>query len=338
MSSNLIAAAALLLCAGVIYWSCEYFVNGVEWVGVKAGVSQNAVGTVLAAFGTALPESVVTFVAVVFGHTAAAQDIGVGAALGGPLALATIAYPMVGVMLLLTRAQPAGQRIDLQRRRLTRDQGWFLLIFACKFALGYLVFRAKPWLGWLFLAAYVLYTYAQMHAQSEGSEGAPEPLKLLRGRSDPGWLHVSLQTLLALAVIFIASHLFVRELQIVGPWLGLPAAVVSLVLTPIATELPETMNAIIWIRQGKLRLALSNISGSMMVQATVPTAIGLLGTPWLFGPVLGVSAALTMLSIASLWLLLLCNKLTPGRLSAFALLYLVFGILTWSLWREGFAD
>src|SRR5450432_2509913 len=97
------ALGLLLASAAAIYWACEYFVNGVEWFGRKAGVSQNAVGTVLAAFGTALPESVVTFVAVVFGRDTAARDIGVGAALGGPLVLATIAYPVVGIMLLLMR-------------------------------------------------------------------------------------------------------------------------------------------------------------------------------------------------------------------------------------------
>src|SRR5262249_3259316 len=102
MSAILTAVVALLLSAGFVYWACEYFVNGVQWCGRKAGISQTAVGTVLAAFGTALPESVVTFVAVVFGHNAAARDIGVGAALGGPLVLATIAYPIVGIMLLIT--------------------------------------------------------------------------------------------------------------------------------------------------------------------------------------------------------------------------------------------
>ncbi|HMI75609.1 MAG TPA: hypothetical protein VK495_12955 [Steroidobacteraceae bacterium] len=79
-SSILVATGLLLVSAGFIYGACEYFVNGVEWVGRKIGVSQNAVGTVLAAFGTALPESVVTFVAVVFGHDATAKSIGVGAA------------------------------------------------------------------------------------------------------------------------------------------------------------------------------------------------------------------------------------------------------------------
>src|ERR1700676_3712188 len=39
----LAAAGGLLVSAGFIYWACEYFVNGVEWVGRKTGVSQNAV-------------------------------------------------------------------------------------------------------------------------------------------------------------------------------------------------------------------------------------------------------------------------------------------------------
>src|SRR5262249_6601914 len=151
LNSVLVAVAALLLSAGCVYWACEYFVNAVEWLGQKAGISQTAVGTVLAAFGTALPESVVTFVAVVFGHGAAAKDIGVGAALGGPLVLATIAYPIVGIMLLITSSgarpgsrQPRAQRIALSAGQLSRDQSWFLLVFACKIALGFAVFAFKP--------------------------------------------------------------------------------------------------------------------------------------------------------------------------------------------------
>src|ERR1035438_2209689 len=66
--------------AAAIYFACEYFVNGVEWLGRKLGVGETATGTILAAFGTALPESAVTFVAVVFGRGSAPADIGVGAA------------------------------------------------------------------------------------------------------------------------------------------------------------------------------------------------------------------------------------------------------------------
>ena len=168
-----VTVLALVLSALCIYWACEYFVNGVEWVGRKAGISQNAVGTVLAAFGTALPESVVTFVAVVFGHDAAARNIGVGAALGGPLVLATIAYPVVGLMLLLTRAGGANQPIDLNRERLSRDQAWFLLIFVCKIALGFVAFAIKPLLGWLFLAAYAAYTWSEMRHEGQRPKASP---------------------------------------------------------------------------------------------------------------------------------------------------------------------
>jgi cation:H+ antiporter len=327
--STIVAVVALLLSAGCVYWACEYFVNGVEWFGRKAGVSQNAVGTVLAAFGTALPESVVTFVAVVFGHDAAARDLGVGAALGGPLVLATIAYPVVGIMLLITRSQPPDRPIELNRQRLSRDQGWFLLIFAFKIALGFIAFAIKPWLGWLFLAAYTVYTYFEVRHKGDEPEGELEPLMFQPRAADPTWVMTAVQTVLALIVIFAASRVFVSQLGAVGGWLGIPSTVVALLFSPVATELPEIMNAIIWIRQGKHRLALSNISGSMMIQATIPTALGLFFTPWLFDRALTVAALITAVAIAGLLALLQRNALTPLRLSYFAVGYAAFiaGIL-----------
>jgi len=331
--SMLVAVPLLLLSAGFVYWACEYFVNGVEWVGHKAGISQNAVGTVLAAFGTALPESVVTFVAVVFGHDAEQKNIGVGAALGGPLVLATIAYPIVGIMLLLTRGQRPNQPIDVNRRRLSRDQSWFLLIFVFKIALGFLAFAIKPWLGWLFLAAYAAYTWVEVRHEGDAPEGELEPLKFQSQADSPGWPMITIQTLLALGVIFEASHVFVAQLNVVGPWLGIPSTVVALFLSPIATELPETMNAVIWIRQGKHRLALSNISGSMMIQATVPTALGLFFTPWLFDGALTVAALVTAFAIAGLLILLRRNALTPVRLALFVLGYAAFAIGIWAIGR-----
>lgn len=77
----ILSFAILLLTAGAIYLACEFFVNGVEWLGRRLHLNETATGSVLAAFGTALPECAVTFVGVVFGTNAAQKDIGVGAAL-----------------------------------------------------------------------------------------------------------------------------------------------------------------------------------------------------------------------------------------------------------------
>ena len=91
----------LVVCAVAIYLSCEWFVNAIEWLGVRMKVGGVAVGTILAAAGTALPESVVTLMAVLFGSEKNGNDIAVGAAMGGPLVVGTLAYAVTGAMLFL---------------------------------------------------------------------------------------------------------------------------------------------------------------------------------------------------------------------------------------------
>jgi cation:H+ antiporter len=314
----------LLASAAVIYFACELFINGVEWVGRKAGVAETAVGTILAAFGTALPESVVTFVAVAFGHSHAAKEIGVGAALGGPLVLSTIAYAVVGLVLWFSQPRAKSSMPVISEGTLARDQAWFMVIFVFKVGLGLVAFSWKPWLGIAFLAAYACYVWSEMRTGEATSKGELEPLKLRPRQADPSLGWAVTQTLLSLAFIFGASQLFVHQLEKIGPWLGVAPSLVALLLSPIATELPETMNAVIWVRQGKTRLALANISGAMMIQATVPSAFGIFFTPWLLEPALIWAAGITLLAVAGLFLLLKRKALTASRLAMFGLLYLIF--------------
>jgi cation:H+ antiporter len=331
-----ITIALLLGSALVIYLSCEYFVNGVEWVGRRMAVGQKATGTILAAFGTALPESAVTFVAVALGGGAASKALGIGAALGGPLALSTIAYATVGIVLIATRRKFAvTAQVREQFRRLSRDQGWFLSIFAFKIALGILAFAWKPWLGIAFLAAYALYVRQEMNGHPEEEEVELEPLKLQPRRAEPGTAMALVQTLVALVVIFAASRVFVAQLANLGPYLGLGPQLLALLLSPIATELPETMNAIIWVRQGKYRLALANISGAMMIQATVPTALGLFFTPWILDTALLVGAGVTAIAVAILFLAFRRARVSPRLLAAMIVLYVAFVALVGILPHSG---
>ncbi|HYY10458.1 MAG TPA: sodium:calcium antiporter [Kineosporiaceae bacterium] len=345
----------LAACAVVIYLACEWFVNAVEWLGVRLKVGPVAVGTILAAAGTALPESVVTLVAVLFGSPEHGADVGIGAALGGPLVVGTISYGVAGWMLLARRRRggaavavgaPAAGVPDLDlrhpggevpppdadeldgtdTRRLARDQVWFLAIFAAKVGLGLVAFAVKPWLGVLFLLAYAAYFRREVAGGGEASAEDLEPLRLQRRRPVPSTAAVVAQTLVTLAVVFAASQLFVGQLEAVAPTLGLPPVVVALLLSPIATELPETMNAIIWVRQGKAELALANISGSMMIQATVPSALGLFFTPWLFDAPLVLAGVATLAAVGYLLAVLRSGRLTPGRLAAASLFYVAFAV------------
>jgi cation:H+ antiporter len=88
--------------------------------------------------------------------------------------------------------------------------------------------------------------------------------------------------------------------------------------------MPETMNAIIWVRQGRENMALANISGAMMIQATIPAALGLFGTPWLFDASLILAGAVTAVAALALFLLFRGGRITGKRLSLASLLYLLF--------------
>ncbi len=344
--------ALLIACAVAIYLSCEWFVNAVEWLGLRLNIGTMAVGTILAAVGTALPESVVTLVAVTTGPTAEIRNIGVGAAMGGPLVLATVAYGVTGAMLLLRRRTQSRELVtagvgaasfDLPTderdndgaailsdractARLAKDQRWFMAVFVVKVALGLMAFAIKPWLGLVFFAAYGVYFWREIRCGSIAEDDDHElaPLKLQSRAVRPATSAVVLQTLGTLAVIFVASQIFVQQLDAIGPMLGLSGAVTALLLSPIATELPEIMNAIIWVRQGKTQLALANISGAMMIQATVPSGLGLLFTDWRLDHALVWSGVITMAAITYLLVTMRANKLTPARLAKAALIYLIF--------------
>src|SRR3954447_22355278 len=86
----------------VILAGSELFTNGIEWFGHKLNLAEGAVGSVLAAVGTALPETMIPLVAILVGGQSggseeSAHAIGVGAILGAPFMLSTLAMFVTGV-------------------------------------------------------------------------------------------------------------------------------------------------------------------------------------------------------------------------------------------------
>jgi cation:H+ antiporter len=217
--------------------------------------------------------------------------------------------------------------VRVEHGRLARDQSWFLGIFVIKCGLGLVAFAFKPWLGVLFLGAYAVYVWRELKDDSTAPEEEElEPLKFRPKAVDPALSWVILQTTLALLVIAFASHTFVKQIEAIGIAWQLSPHLVALVLSPVATELPETMNALIWVRQGKERLALANISGAMMIQATIPSALALFATPWLFDAPLMVAGLLTAIAVVYLWWLFRKGRVDARLLWPVAALYGVFAV------------
>jgi cation:H+ antiporter len=324
----LLAASLLVILAGA-----ELFTNGIEWIGEGFGLSDGAVGSVLAAVGTALPETLLPLVAILSGHDTG-EEIGIGAILGAPFMLTTLAMVVIAVTVLVTaRGGRRGTDLDFDVPVLRQDLGYFLVMYALAVVAGLLDSKAFDYaLVIVLMVGYVYYVRRHFQAPAGGEleiEAGSEikPLYLWRAmrrakRSLPPWSKDAsvpapfIQVAFALALIVGGAELFIHAVDHVAGLFDISPLAFSLLVAPIATELPEKFNSVIWIRRRKDTLALGNMTGAMVFQSSFPVTIGLLLTPWhLEGSAL-VAAVIALVAGGILWL----QVRFRGRLTAHLLL------------------
>jgi cation:H+ antiporter len=261
------------------------FTNAVEWIGHRLGLGEGAVGSVLAAVGTAMPETLIAIVALL-SVDAGSEDVAIGAIVGAPFLLATLAMGLVGLFAFLYRdRREQGVALAVHRPTLERD----LIFFLALFALGGVMAWGPPapvriGIGIAFLFAYGFYLRLTLRGGGEvQEEESLNPLIFERRpehREDPALALCLIQLVVGLGAMVGGAHLFVEELLTIADSVGVEALVLALILAPLATELPEKVNSFFWVREGKDALALWNITGAMVFQSTIPVGIGLLFTDW----------------------------------------------------------
>jgi cation:H+ antiporter len=315
-----------------ILLGAAFFTNAIEILGGRLGMRQGAVGSLLAAVGTALPESMIAIVAILEpvltgGPSEEGALIGIGAILGAPFMLATLAMFVVGVSaLVFRRRRDQGTVLRIDAATIGRDIGFFLVFFAVAAGVGLveLPFYSKVVVALVLALGYALYVRRTL-VSGGILEEVPERLFLLPRRQDPPLFAVVFQTLASLGVILAGAHFFVDAVEHAAAGLGLPAGLVALVLAPLATELPEKFNSIFWMRDGKDTLALGNVTGAMMFQSTIPVAFGVLFTPWNLAPLDLFAVVLALFSGGLIYVgLRRSGKLRAGRLILGGLFYLAF--------------
>jgi cation:H+ antiporter len=319
----LIASFAVILAGALL------FTNAVEWIGYRLRLGEGAVGSLLAAVGTAMPETLIAIVALLEGSKS--EDVAVGAIVGAPFLLATLAMGLVGLSAYLYRhRRPQGISLSADVRTLDRDLLFFLVFFALALALG---FGAPEWLrltaGGAFIAAYPAYVWLTLaQGGTPQAEETLNPLIMARGEmrsGEPGMRIAVLQFLVGLGAMVGGAHLFVEELLNVAEDVGVEAIVLSLILAPLATELPEKVNSFFWVREGKDSLALGNITGAMVFQSMIPVGIGLLFTDWDLSGNAAVSVGLGIAGgVIAYWALRLRDRFELPAVLAWVGLYLVF--------------
>jgi cation:H+ antiporter len=338
-----IDAVILVLAFFVILLGAELFTNGIEWFGRKLELAEGAVGSVLAAVGTALPETMIPIVAILFGAGEASRGVAVGAVLGAPFMLATLAMFVTGVAVLIAaRTRAAGDVMPVDSRVLAHDMGYFALAYSIAIGAAFLPLEVV-WLKWviaaLLLGIYAWYVKGHFEADTTVDASDLAPLRFQRldpraRRLDPAVPRlrtVNVQVMAALGFIIGGAVFFVGAVEDLAMQLGVQETLLALVVAPIATELPEKFNSIIWVRQGKDTLAMGNITGAMVFQSTIPTVVALLfaSSTWHVtadSTIAFVSAAIAFASSAVIFIPMARARRLRGRSllvgGAFYLVYL----------------
>ena len=277
----MVAGVLLVASFAVMVAGALVFTNAVEWLGLRLDLGHAAVGSVLAGVATAMPESLIPVVAIIGGRQG--DEIAIGAVVGAPFLLATLAMAVTGVAALAYRRRRGSTHVQPDRQATTRE----LLVVVCALSLaiavgllGVPVLRIAAAL--VLVAAYALVTWRTIaKARQEGAGAEPAGLYFNTARHGPPTLvQVVAQTLVSLGLLVGAAQLFVSSIEHVAHGLGADELMLTLIIAPLATELPEKLNSVLWVRQGKDTLAVGNITGAMVFQTMPLVAFGMIFTSW----------------------------------------------------------
>lgn len=298
----------------IIVVAADIFTNALEHLGQKLKISEGVTGSLFAAVGTALPETIVPIIAITTGTHLSTQnqEIGVGAILGAPLMLSTLSIFIMGIAVVGTRGLKGAIRPE--PRGFKRDTRFFLLAFIIA-AITMFVPHENTMVRGLISASliglYVIYVILTVKASSdlvsngEGTE-AGGPLLLSRIGLPVNLAVIFAQVLLGTGILVGGAFWFIDGVQDASGFLGISALLLSLIIIPIATEMPEKINSVMWIRKGKDTLALGNITGAMVFQGTILPSLGIMLTPW--EPRSEVLTGVVITLLAALWLWFNANR------------------------------
>ncbi|HEY9745642.1 MAG TPA: hypothetical protein V6C99_05445 [Oculatellaceae cyanobacterium] len=335
---TLLLIAVLLV---LIVLTCALFTNAIEWVGHRFNLSEGAVGSVLAAVGTALPETLVPIIAIVSGALGlsnvsqeSGHDIGIGAILGAPFLLGTLAmWVTASALFYFSAIKKRDLELKLNLHLFRRDFHYFFPAYIGVFLAAFIQEAwVKAGLAIGLLAFYGIYVYRTLqkeHAPDE--EFDLPPLTFSPRQKSPATSMILAQLACSLVALLALVHFFVEQINHLAHAWQVPAMILSLIITPIATELPEKFNSIVWIGCRKDNLALGNITGAMVFQSCIPTAIGILLTPWNLDNQAIASVILCLMSSLLIYgVACTMPKKLPYALLTGGLFYLAFAVFAFS--------
>lgn len=315
----------------LIVLTCNLFTNSIEHLGKKFNLDESATGSILAAAGTALPETILPLIAIfqVKGNNSDGIEIGTGAILGSSFLLSAFALFISALAFIFFQKQKLKNPLNINFENFSRDYKFFIVAYFIAITSTFINEKnLKIIIGAFLICYWIFYAIKTISKSNENEveENCPNLYFAFSNKNlENNIFIILLQTIFSLFLLFISSKLFVEEIQAFSMLTKISPLVVSLVLSPLATELPEITNSIIWIKNKKDSLAISNITGAMVYQASICTSIGLIFTDWKFNSIATSNIFCTSCAVLTVFIISrFIKKIPSGLLLSCLIWYLGF--------------
>ncbi len=244
--------------------------------------------------------------------------------------LSTLAMFVMGVAALVYRKRRGRIALHVVREDARRDLTFFLPVFLVLVIVG--TIDVGPTIRYALAAAllliYARYTIVMLRLKRDADTEVDHGLyfeSFFRGNPmKPRSWTTAAQVIFGVAFIIVGAKEFVDQVIEFSHHVNLNPGVLSLILSPLATELPEKFNSVIWIRQRKDHLALANITGAMVFQSCIPVALGLAFSPWHLSPSELLAGAIALVTSTILYFNLRDAELGTPTLMVGGIAYLIF--------------
>lgn len=254
----------LLFIAGLAFLikGADYFVTGGSGLAARFGVSTGTIGLTVIAFGTSLPEFVVSINAIIDNNT----DIALGNVIGSNIANIALVLAICAIVapaVVSTAARPKGDGVFTDYLMMLAGTAVFTL-FAFFSPIG------AP-AGIVFLAVFLLIILFKLKNGKEVQEEEEEIRP--HGRLDYAYI------IIGIIGVVVGSNIFLMAVESIAQNFGIPSYVIGISMVAVGTSLPELATSLVAIKKGEHGISTGNILGSNLFNLLFVMGIGSIITP-----------------------------------------------------------
>lgn len=305
----LILALSILL----LYFGAKFLVRGAANLGRIIGISPMVIGLTVVAFGTSMPEFLVSL----FGVLQGADDISVGNIIGSNIANIGLILGIAGLIAPIT----------LKYHRVRR-QLIFLFLGTLFFTLlaynG--ISRMEGLMLILLLVAYVIYLKKNSRNDEDVLNELPE--------QDSSLSRNIMFSAGGILLLLLASKGVIDSASFIAAYFGVPQLVIGMTVVAVGTSLPELAASIIAQIKKESDISIGNVIGSNLFNMffVAGGAAGIKGLP-IDISIYRFEVPFMLLLTILLFPVIFHNKgIKRGYAAVFLVLYLIFILISY-LWR-----